>query len=349
MSKISIIIPVYNAEKYLKKCLDSVINQTYKDLEIICVNDGSIDNSLNILKEYKKKESRIIIIDKKNQGVSAARNDGIKKATGEYITFLDSDDWVELNTIEMLYNTLIKNKVDVVRCNYYINYNYNENLSGGSLYDLSNKKILTNDKKFGDLVVDRLLDGTIPCYTGLLLIKQKCLVDIKFKENIKLMEDTIFYNELMNKIYSIYFLDESFYHYYCNQESCTKSKDFYIRNMYNLIEVNKYLTDIIKKGRFYTDVRLKKMNAKHMNLIMNHFFIMYKESFKDKIELVNEINKILENKDVIKLINETDLSYLPFHLRICIKLIIKKKFNKLFIFYKFRYCLSVIKDKILKR
>ena len=89
MVQVSIIVPVYNVEKYLSKCLESLINQTLKDIEIICVNDGSTDNSLSILKEYANKDSRIKIIDKQNEGVSVARNTGIEVATGEYLMFVD--------------------------------------------------------------------------------------------------------------------------------------------------------------------------------------------------------------------------------------------------------------------
>lgn len=103
MSKVTIIIPVYNVEKYLEKCLNSVICQTLKDIEIICVNDGSTDNSQQILKEYAQKDERIKIVDKKNGGLSSARNAGLDAATGEYCYFLDSDDWIELNTLEKLY------------------------------------------------------------------------------------------------------------------------------------------------------------------------------------------------------------------------------------------------------
>ena len=111
-SKISVIIPVYNVEKYLRECLDSVINQTLKDIEIICVNDGSTDNSLEILKEYEKQDSRIKIIDKKNEGVAAARNDGIRIATGEFVCFIDPDDYYPLvDILEDLYTNAKQNNV----------------------------------------------------------------------------------------------------------------------------------------------------------------------------------------------------------------------------------------------
>lgn len=111
--KVSIIVPVYNVEKFLPECLDSLINQTIKDIEIICVNDGSKDNSLTILQKYAQKDSRIKIIDQQNQGISAARNSGMKTASGEFIGFVDSDDWVDLNYYEKLYNAAKKFDSDI--------------------------------------------------------------------------------------------------------------------------------------------------------------------------------------------------------------------------------------------
>lgn len=105
--KISIIIPIYNAEKYLRQCFDSVINQTFKNIEIICLNDGSSDNSLKIIEEYQQKDKRVILVDlEQNKGISNARNEGIKCAKGNYVTFVDSDDYIEPDYIEYLYNIL---------------------------------------------------------------------------------------------------------------------------------------------------------------------------------------------------------------------------------------------------
>ncbi|MBR3148449.1 MAG: glycosyltransferase [Alphaproteobacteria bacterium] len=116
MPKVSVIIPVYNTEKYLSRCLDSIVNQTYKDLEIICINDGSTDDSLKILKEYAKKDKRIKIITQKNQGLSVTRNVGLENITGQYISFIDSDDYVDLDYYECLVNLMEKNNADVVMC-----------------------------------------------------------------------------------------------------------------------------------------------------------------------------------------------------------------------------------------
>ena len=115
---ISIIIPVYNTEsQYLRECLHSVINQTFRNIEIICINDGSTNNSLDILREYAQKDKRIVIIDKENAGQGAARNDGLKIATGKYIMFVDSDDWLKNEACELLYNKAENDNVDIVYFN----------------------------------------------------------------------------------------------------------------------------------------------------------------------------------------------------------------------------------------
>lgn len=121
--KITVIVPVYNVENYLNKCLDSLINQTYKNLEIIVINDGSTDNSGKICQEYAQKDNRIIYIEKENGGQSEARNMGLDRMTGSYVTFVDSDDWVELDYVEVLYNKLIEYQADISVGNYY---SYNE-------------------------------------------------------------------------------------------------------------------------------------------------------------------------------------------------------------------------------
>jgi len=112
MPKVSIIIPIYNVEKYIKECLDSLVNQTLEDIEIVCVNDGSPDNSMEIVNVYAKNDKRFVVINQENQGTGAARNKGIDAATGEYIMFLDPDDWYELDACEKAYNHIKKNNTD---------------------------------------------------------------------------------------------------------------------------------------------------------------------------------------------------------------------------------------------
>jgi len=117
--KISVIIPVYNAAKYLPKCIDSVLNQTYKNLEIILVDDGSTDESGKISDKYSYKDNRVIVIHKENGGTSDARNKGIKAATGKYIGFIDSDDYIETDMYEILLKTLYAYDADIVECAFY--------------------------------------------------------------------------------------------------------------------------------------------------------------------------------------------------------------------------------------
>ena len=115
---ISVVVPIYNTSKYLPRCLNSIINQTYKNLEIICINDGSTDSSLSILQNYTQKDSRIKITTQKNAGLSAARNTGITKSTGKYITFIDSDDEISHNMLEKLLVSLQKNDADISVCSF---------------------------------------------------------------------------------------------------------------------------------------------------------------------------------------------------------------------------------------
>lgn len=146
MPKVSVIIPVYNTEKYLRECLDSVISQTLDDIEIICINDGSTDNSLEILREYAQKDTRIVIIDQKNKGVSTARNNGIKLATGEFVCFMDPDDKYPTNDVlEALYNGAKENNVLICGGEFAFFTSENPNLTQDFL-EVDNKYIFEKDE-----------------------------------------------------------------------------------------------------------------------------------------------------------------------------------------------------------
>jgi len=118
MAQITIILPVYNVEKYLRQCLDSIVNQTFKDFECLCINDGSTDNSLSILREYAQKDKRFKILTQENKGLSVTRNIGIKHTNTKYLTFIDSDDWITENYLEKLYNKIEETNADIVRASY---------------------------------------------------------------------------------------------------------------------------------------------------------------------------------------------------------------------------------------
>ena len=146
MAEISVIVPVYNVENYLEKCLDTIVNQTFSDIEIVCVNDGSTDNSRKILEKYKENDSRIIIIDKENGGLSSARNAGLKVATGKYISFIDSDDWVDLTMLEKLYQNITSLNTDISICSV-------------NLYDEQEQKIKDAESYFNLSYFDSSFDG----------------------------------------------------------------------------------------------------------------------------------------------------------------------------------------------
>ena len=120
MCKISVIVPVYNAEKYLSRCIDSILNQTYKDFELILINDGSKDKSIDILRKYENIDNRIKVIDNSNNGVSKTRNIGIRLAQGEYIQFIDSDDFIDENMFEYNINTVEQENADIVMTGFYL-------------------------------------------------------------------------------------------------------------------------------------------------------------------------------------------------------------------------------------
>ncbi len=147
--KVSIIIPVYNVEKYLEECLDSAVNQTLKDIEIICVNDGSTDNSLDILKKYERKYKNITIINQENKGLSGARNSGLKIAKGKYVYFFDSDDIIDINLCKECYEISETKELDILTFDASVFYDDNS-LESIHKFDYSRKDILNEEVMKGD-------------------------------------------------------------------------------------------------------------------------------------------------------------------------------------------------------
>ena len=151
--KVSVIVPIYNVEKYVGKCIESIINQTLKEIEIILVNDGSTDKSGIIAEEYEKLDKRIKVINQDNAGQGQARNVGINVSKGEYIGFIDSDDWIDVNMYECLYKSIIKNNADIGVCS---RRGYDENGSIAHTKLVEDNEIFDIDKNIGDYVVKHL-------------------------------------------------------------------------------------------------------------------------------------------------------------------------------------------------
>lgn len=193
--KVSVVIPVYNVEQYLRECLDSVINQSLKDIEIICVNDGSPDNSLNIIEEYAGTDNRITILSRKNGGLSAARNSGVECAQGQYIYFLDSDDFITEDALEKLYILSEEEKLDIL---YFGVQNYFEN-EDMKKYDIKEdtyyqRKQFYNTSVRGDVLFEKFLsENMFICCVPFQFIRKDFLINsnIRFKEGI-LHEDELF-------------------------------------------------------------------------------------------------------------------------------------------------------------
>lgn len=215
MAKVSVIIPVYNNEQYLKECLDSIVNQTLSDIEIICVNDGSEDNSLQIIEEYKQKDNRIILINQDNMGQSSARNNGLKIATGEYIGFVDSDDYIDKDYYEKLYNSAKQNNSDMA-------------VAGLVRFKGMHRKYMLNfDKEhIANNINKKMQLCKIPRqnYTVNKIYKRDALLnhDLFFKEGV-------YYEDVRFTIRAIYFLNslvtvpETYYNYRKNYNSTVKT------------------------------------------------------------------------------------------------------------------------------
>lgn len=208
--KFSIIIPVYNVENYLSQCLDSVINQTLLDIEIICVNDGTKDHSREVLEAYQKKDERIQIVDKANGGLSSARNAGLKAATGDYIVFLDSDDYLEHRACERLYYEVLEHRPDIIVFGSHI-FPYYPWPDQWLIHNLTTRTVAYKDGGIKPLFNE---NGARPfvwrdCFKRRFLLKHELLFD----ENIRFAEDLIFQFMAFPLAKQVIFISDKLYHY----------------------------------------------------------------------------------------------------------------------------------------
>lgn len=286
--KISIVIPIYNAEKYLNMCLDSVITQTYSNLEIILINDGSKDSSLDICYRYKEKDNRIKVINNNNHGVSYSRNCGISISTGEYIIFIDADDYIENNFIEKL-----------ITCNEYETYDlfiscytdfYDENIFKEQ--KLIDENILTFDLKKDYLNIVKYLRTPWGKIYKLNIIKEN---NIKFPEDYITAEDQIFNFMYLRYVKKYRFLNECLYFYrHENKDSLSSSKNYeaFISN------IKKLNIEKIFLNEMNIENKEKIMGDDAVELIGGYVFLSNESMFnyfyyKKRLKL---IKSILENK-----------------------------------------------------
>ncbi len=286
---ISVIIPIYNVEKYLSKCIESVINQTYKNIEIILVDDGSPDNCGKICDEYAKIDSRIKVIHKKNGGISDTRNIGIDNSNGKYITFIDSDDYVTNDYIEYLYYILKEEKVDISCCNFEL------------IYD-NNKKIEVNDEKekifcysqieaLKELLYQKNIDNSI---WGKLYKKEK-FDNIRFPYG-EIYEDYAVFYKILLECDKVAYSNLKKYIYLRREKSILTSdfgeKDFFMidvsKEMYkNIISKYPFLEDALNSRIINMDFYLlrrmdKKVYPKEYKTLVNDVKNRRRRVSKDK-------------------------------------------------------------------
>lgn len=215
---LSVIIPVYNTAPYLERCVSSVRKQSYQELEIICVDNNSSDNSLALLRQFAAEDPRVIVLEQRKQGVSAARNMGLQNAHGEYITFVDSDDAVASCMYSTLVQILEKEQADIVHCG------YRRNQLDGTYTDISGTGEYLKEDKWQ--AINHLLKGEK--YIGSLcnkIYRKELFATLKMDETVAFNEDFLLNYQLFAAAETMVFLDEPFYLYYIRSESATSSSN----------------------------------------------------------------------------------------------------------------------------
>ena len=230
--KVSIIIPIYNVAKFINRCVDSVIAQTYSNIEIILVDDESPDNCPEICEQYARRDDRIVVIHKKNGGLSDARNAGIEKASGDYIFFLDSDDYVEINLIERLILEAQNNESDVVICGYYADsVDSNETLLSSKNYKGING--VYNKKNFQKIPLDSNTVGLLGyAWNKLYKIQTINSKSHRFIKGLSLIEDIVFNGPVLEECNTISFIEDPLIHYMQRSRNTLGSK--YYENYFDL-------------------------------------------------------------------------------------------------------------------
>lgn len=321
MKKVSIIIPVYNAEVFLRKCMDSVVNQTYNNLEIICINDGSNDSSKEILEEYAEIDSRILLLNKKNNGVSSARNDGLEICSGDYIMFLDADDYLEKDAVMFCMNLLKRNDIDIIRMNFKKKY---------KKITLKNKKYFKNDVllfyPYMD-IVEQIYHNDNFCSACLTLIKSQIAKSHSFSEDISIGEDFLFFTECMKDSKKMMISNSYKYNYVLNMNSATMVFNYnkYVESIKGLVKV----VDKIDELLLSMTGKPVDSSEKLMRNITDYFSLCYQTKGTNGVQMLKKKIKddeLLWNKLNSKGIDVDKIS--TFTLSKKVKLLIKKEIKK---------------------
>ena len=278
--KVSIIIPVLNMEDKLDRCLTSVVNQTYKNIEIIVVDDGSTDSSLDIMKKYASSDPRIVIISRENKGISYSRNEALDKATGDYICFADSDDYVEPTMVEDLLKKVMDEEADICVCNYY-------------LFDENNRKASTiRDDIFGKSIYDYPQMLKDIDYAPWNKIYKKELFDgIRFPLDTK-YEDLETIIKVFTKANKIVFIKKPLYNYYINMSGETRLHT--PKNM-DMLKIAKNLSEFLDfngKDKILKDMFFEVMSEKLLNSVVTLYKVV---SIRKCLSYIDEVYKFLDD------------------------------------------------------
>lgn len=304
---ISVIVPVYNSEKYLKRCIDSILNQTYKAIELILVDDGSPDNCGKICDEYAKKDKRVRVIHKTNAGVSAARNSGLEIASGNYATFVDSDDYIEPEMYGNMMEKVHQYNCDVVMCDCIKDFTdhseiYTHDIRAG-FYD---KEQLVNEY-YPHLLMMENVEYPATISNCLILFNRNKLGNLRYVVGVRYSEDLLFGAQLVYNTDSFYYMKEqAYYHYYMNPTSATHKFTVDKWNDYKTLhfEINKYFSEC-ESFDFSHQIDLFLLFFVY-NSVSNIFSADNLEREK-KFEIVknilgdNEVRRMFSNIKVLKL------------------------------------------------
>lgn len=308
--KVSVIIPVYNVEKHLRRCLDSVVNQTYKDIEVILVNDGSPDNSKEICEEYVAKYSNIQLINQKNAGLGAARNTGLQYITGNAVTFVDSDDWLELDAIEYYVASMKKSDADIVVTQMIRKKEYfsNEGTNGTTI-----KEEVLNQEQFAKKYFK--IDGNnIEYYACAKLYKREIAREVKYPVGL-FAEDVPAAFGYIIRSQKIFYSTKVTYNYFFNDNSLTAKftdKDFDLEKIWDLV---------VEEAKVYGNedyILYAKVNRYRIDFnLLCRIALSENKSDIEKYsqEIVVLLGKVKENKKIL-------LKYLPFSRKVIFRLFI---------------------------
>lgn len=280
---VSVIIPVYNVEKYLAACLDSVLTQSYSNLEVIVVNDGSTDGSGSICDKYAQVDTRIKYVEQDNSGVSAARNNAMAMAQGEYVTFVDSDDILLPNAIEQMYSLMKSRNVDCVRTR------CNVKRPDGTTKELADGVVLGVYRQ-GDIqeLMFRAATGRLMCFVWLLMIKRSIIQknNIQFPVDILMMEDMYFYIQLLQNVKSVLICDTATYDYYVRDAGATRSANNFDKKLNSIARIDQFLSE-----QGFSEREVQKIHSVNAGNMVNYTVInaMQASGIADKMKLINNI------------------------------------------------------------